>query len=95
MLARHGVTVLRLMLEYAQVRHRYFERPAGTVAPNMVQLWDDLFALCENHGLRILLTPYDTFWMWLHFRHHPYAAAGGPLSHPSRALLEPAMRAAV
>ena len=95
-LARHGVTVLRLMLEYAQVRHRYFERPAGTVAPHMIQLWDDLFALCENHGLRILLTPYDTFWMWLHFRHHPYAAShGGPLSHPSRALLDPAMRAAI
>jgi mannan endo-1,4-beta-mannosidase len=35
-LADHGVTCLRLMLEYAQVRHRYFERPAGTAVPNMV-----------------------------------------------------------
>lgn len=96
MLKAHGVTVLRLMMEYAQVRHRYMERPAGTFPPNMVQLWDDLFALCENHGLRILLTPYDTFWMWLHFRHHPYAAArGGPLPHPSQALTDPAMRAAI
>ncbi len=96
MLKAHGVTVLRLMMEYAQVRHRYLERPAGSFAPNMVQLWDDLFALCENHGLRILLTPYDTFWMWLHFRHHPYAGArGGPLPHPSRALTDPGMRAAI
>ena len=95
-LKAHGVTVLRLMLEYAQVRHRYFERPAGTFVPNMVQLWDDLFALCGNHGLRVLLTPYDTFWMWLHFRHHPYAGIhGGPLPHPSRALVDPAMRAAI
>ncbi len=95
-LKAHGVTVLRLMLEYAQVRHRYFERPAGTFAPHMVQLWDDLFALCENHGLRVLLTPYDTFWMWLHFRHHPYATSnGGPLPHPSHALTDPAMRAAI
>ncbi len=96
MLKRHGVTVLRLMMEYAQVRHRYLERPAGTFVPNMVQLWDDLFALCENHGLRILLTPYDTFWMWLHFHHHPYAGSrGGPLPHPSQALTDPAMRAAI
>ncbi len=96
MLKAHGVTVLRLMLEYAQVRHRYIEKPAGTFAPNMLRLWDDLFALCADHGLRILLTPYDTFWMWLHFRHHPYAAGnGGPLDHPSRALLDPAMRAAI
>lgn len=28
-LAEHGVTCLRLMVKYAQVRHRYFERPVG------------------------------------------------------------------
>jgi mannan endo-1,4-beta-mannosidase len=96
MLAASGVTVLRLMLEYAQVRHRYLERPAGRFVPAMVQMWDDLFALCSKHGLRLLLTPYDTFWMWLHFHHHPYAGAkGGPLPHPSQALTDPAMRAAV
>ena len=47
-LREHGVTVLRLMMEYAQVRSRYFERPFGRFVPNMVQLWDDLFALCER-----------------------------------------------
>ncbi|WP_165842769.1 hypothetical protein [Phenylobacterium deserti] len=84
----HGVTVLRLMMEYAQVRTRYFERPAGRFNPTLVQLWDDLFAMCERVGLRILLTPFDTFWTWLHWRHHPYNAAnGGPLDHPSRLLL--------
>src|SRR5688500_5017923 len=51
-LAAHGVTCPRFMLEYAEVRHRYFERPMGTFVPNMVQLWDDLFALCEKHRLR-------------------------------------------
>lgn len=95
-LAEHGVTCLRLMVEYAQVRHRYFERPAGVVVPAMVQLWDDLFALCERVGLRILLTPVDTFWMWLHWRHHPWNAAnGGPLPHPSRLLLCSETRAAI
>src|SRR5918911_2247995 len=46
-LADHGVTVLRLMLEYCDGRNRFFEDPAGHFHPNLVQLWDDLFALCE------------------------------------------------
>lgn len=95
-LKANGVTVLRLMLEYAQERHRYFERPAGRFVPAMIQLWDDLFALCEAIGLRILLTPVDTFWTWLHWPRHPWNRAnGGPLDHPSRMLLCPATRAAI
>ena len=95
-LKAHGVTCLRLMLEYAQVRHRYMERPVGAYPPNMVRLWDDLFALCAKHGIRILLTPFDTFWMWLHFKHHPYNAKnGGPLDHPSQLLLCGRTRAAI
>jgi hypothetical protein len=95
-LAGHGVTCLRLMLEYCQSEHRYLERPVGHFQPNMVRLWDDLFALCEKYGLRVLLTPYDTFWMWLRWRHHPYSAAqGGPVDRPTQWLLSPAMRAAI
>ena len=95
-LREHGITVLRLMVEYAQVRHRYFERPAGRPVPAMVQLWDDLFAMCERVGLRILLTPVDTFWMWLHWRHHPWNRVhGGPLAHPSEMLLCRDTRAAI
>ncbi|SFR75706.1 hypothetical protein [Sphingomonas jatrophae] len=95
-LVDHGVTCLRLMLEYAQVRHRYIERPAGRFVPAMVQLWDDLFAMCERVGLRILLTPVDTFWTWLHWRHHPWSRAkGGPCEHPSQLLLCPATREAI
>jgi hypothetical protein len=87
-LVAQGVTCLRLMLEYAQVRHRYIERPAGRFVPDMVRLWDDLFALCERVGMRILLTPVDTFWTWLHWRHHPWNRAhGGPCSHPSDLLV--------
>ena len=87
-LQRHGVTVMRLMLEYAQVRGRYFETSAGRWSPGMVAYWDDLFALCEKYGIRVLLTPFDTFWMWLRFKHHPYSRnRGGPLEHPSQTLL--------
>ncbi len=96
MLAEHGVTCMRLMLEYSQVRHRYFETATGRWSANMVQYWDDLFALCEQRGIRILLTPFDTFWMWLRFAHHPYnRRRGGPLGHPSRALLSRATREAI
>ena len=96
MLKDHGVTCLRLMLEYAQVRHRYLERPAGRFVPAMVQYWDDLFALCERVGMRILLTPLDTFWTWIKWLHHPWNTAnGGPLDSFSRALLAPEARAAL
>ena len=95
-LASHGVTCIRLMLEYSQVRHRYFETAVRAWSPKMVRYWDDLFALCEQHGIRILLTPFDTFWMWLKFEHHPYNQQnGGPLSHPSRVLLCPDAREAM
>ena len=95
-LVEHGVTCLRLMAEYAQVSHRYLERPVGRFVPNMVRLWDDLFAMCERVGLRILLTPVDTFWMWLRWREHPWNAAnGGPCPHPSQLLTCPATRVAI
>lgn len=89
-LAGHGVSCLRLMLEYAQGRNRYIEKPAGTFSPGMVQLWDDLFRLCAKYGIRILLTPVDTFWMWLNWRHHPYNRQnGGPCKDRSEWLLCP------
>lgn len=95
-LAASGITCMRLMLEYAQVRSRYFETSVGKWSPSMVQLWDDIFELSERHNIRLLLTPFDTFWMWLRFKHHPYNQAnGGPLSHPSQALLSQPTRDAI
>lgn len=72
-----GVTCIRLMLEYCHGEHRYLERPAGRFVPHMVRLWDDLFALLERVGLRVLLTPYDTFFMWIRWQRHPYARSNG------------------
>jgi hypothetical protein len=87
-LVQHGVTCLRLMLEYCHGEHRYFEKPVGSFRPNMIRLWDDIFALCEKYGLRILLTPYDTFWMWHRWAHHPYKRTnGGPCDKRSQWLL--------
>lgn len=70
-LADHGVTVLRLILEYVQDDRRYIENPVGHWNLPMVQLWDDLFALCVSAGLRILLTPIDSFVTWVRWRAHP------------------------
>ncbi len=83
-LAQSGVTVLRLMLEYAHRDGWYFEKPFGTFNPVLVRLWDDLFALCARCGIRVLLTPWDTFWMARRWHRHPYNAAnGGPAAAPS------------
>ncbi len=96
MLADHGVTVLRLMLEYAETGHRYFEQPTGCWNPVMVQLWDDLFALCEAEGLRILLTPIDNFWTWIRWDLHPWNTAnGGPCPSRTQLLTHPGARAAM
>jgi len=83
-LAASGVTVLRLMLEYAHRDGWYFERPFGTFNPVLVRLWDDLFMACARHGIRVLLTPWDTFWMARRWHRHPYNAAnGGPARSPA------------
>jgi len=95
-LSDHGITCLRLMLEYSQKSHRDFDRPAGCFRPEMVQLWDDLFALCEKNGLRILLTPFDTYWMWVKWKHHPYNEKnGGPCPDRSALLLSRGTREAM
>jgi mannan endo-1,4-beta-mannosidase len=95
-LRNSGVTCIRLMLEYCHTCHRYLERPAGRFQPNMLRLWDDIFALCALHGMRILLTPYDTFWMKKRWAHHPYNIAnGGPCTKRSHWLLCPETRKAI
>ena len=95
-LAAHGVTCLRIMLEYCQTEHRYLERPVGRFQPHMVQLWDDLFTLCEKYKLRILLTPFDTFWMDRRWKFHPYnTLSGGPCKNKSKWLTDPAMLNAI
>jgi mannan endo-1,4-beta-mannosidase len=83
-----GVTVLRLMLEYSQGDHRFFERPAGRFVPAMVRLWDDLFAMCARAGMRILLTPFDTFFHWQRWHRHPYNQRhGGPCADRTQFLV--------
>src|SRR3954468_3181730 len=91
-----GVTCLRLMLDYCEDDIFQFERPAGTFRPEMVRLWDDLIGLCERQGLRLLLTPYDTFFTWNNWAAHPYNRAnGGPCADRTRLLTCPETRALI
>src|SRR3954453_13111092 len=59
-LADHGVTTLRVMLEYVG-DGLFLERSCGEFDPVTVQAVDDLIRICERKGLRRLLTPFDTF----------------------------------
>lgn len=95
-LADHGVTCLRLMLEYAQTGEHFFEQPAGRFNPALVGLWDDLFRLAEQAGLRLLLTPLDTFFHYVRWDIHPYNVAnGGPCSSRTRLMCCPDTRALI
>jgi hypothetical protein len=81
-LRAHGVTVSRVMIEYAQEQHSYFENPVGVFTPALIQFWDDFIALAEKHHLYLLLTPYDTFWQEKNWKRYPYSTAmGGPVEN--------------
>ena len=95
-LRAHGVTCLRLMLEYCEDETCHLENPAGAFRPEMVRLWDDLIALCERYRLYLLLTPFDTFFIWNNWDAHPYSRAnGGPCADRTRLLTCPETRALI
>ncbi len=95
-LADHGVTCLRLMLEYAEDGEHFFEEPAGTFNPALIAIWDDLFELVEAAGLRILLTPLDTYFQWVRWDRHPYNVAnGGPCADRTQLMTCRATRALI
>ena len=95
-LKAHGVTCLRVMLEYCHREHRYLEKPVGVFQPGMVQLWDDLFGLLERIGLHVLLTPYDTFFTWIRWGKHPLNRRnGGPCASRRDLLICPHTREAI
>ncbi len=91
-----GVTCLRFMLEYAETGEHFFEQRAGVYNPALIQLWDDLFRLAAEAGLRILLTPLDTYFNWVRWDLHPYNTVnGGPCPDRTSLLVHPGVRALV
>ncbi|MDQ2764370.1 MAG: hypothetical protein M3Y22_13095, partial [Pseudomonadota bacterium] len=95
-LRESSVTCLRLMLEYAQTDACYFEAPDGTWNERLVAAWDALVGLCEQVGMRLLLTPFDTFFTWVRWDSHPYNQAnGGPCAERTDLLICPETRARI
>ncbi len=91
-----GVTVLRFMLEYAETGAHFFEQPAGTFNPTVVAAWDRLIPLVQAAGLRLLLTPLDTYFQWVRWDRHPYNVAnGGPCADRTQLMTCPATRALI
>jgi hypothetical protein len=89
MLAEHGVTVVRIMLEYAQSESWFFEDPVGNFAPGSVQYWDNLIGLCERYGVRLLLQFWDTFFMSRRWDRHPYGKPGSGFDGPGSFCISP------
>ena len=95
-LRAHGVTVLRFMLEYAETGTHFFEAPDGTPNPALVAAWDRLIPLVEAAGLRLLLTPLDTYFQWVRWDQHPFNTAnGGPCGARTQLMTHPAVRARI
>lgn len=95
-LRESGVTCLRFMLEYCERPSFHLERPSGSFRPAMVALWDDLIEMCQRRGMRLLLTPFDTFFMWNNWSAHSYNCVnGGPCTDRSRLLTCPETRALI
>jgi len=96
MLAAHGVTVLRVMLEdNADAQHDWlWEDPVGYPLAGAVQIWDDLIALCERHGLRLFVSFWDTFHLCQHWDRHPYGRVGSGFDGPASFCTSPTARAA-
>ncbi len=94
-LADHGVTTLRVMLEYVG-DGLYLERSCGEFDPVTVEAIDELIRICERQQLRLLLTPFDTFFTWVMWDDHPYnAGRGGPCRERLDLLTQPEGMAAV
>ncbi len=89
MLAEHGVTVLRVMLEYGS-DDWLFEDPAGCPRPEAVRYWDRLIRLCEHWGVRLLAVFWDTYHLYREWKRHPYGRPGGVLGRPEDFCTSPA-----
>jgi mannan endo-1,4-beta-mannosidase len=96
-LAEHGLNTLRIMMSYSQDASGEYELegPLGTYRPDAVAQWDRIFELAETHGIMLLLTPWDPFWMERTWAANPWNAAnGGPCAAMSCLLTSSEARAA-
>jgi len=66
------------------------EEKVGIFRPEHLIWLDNIFRAARKHGVRLWITPYDTFWMSLRADTSPYwAANGGPIQKPIDFLTKP------
>lgn len=72
-----GVNVVRLMIETPPSGN--LEDPIGTFSPEHVRWIDNIFLSARKHRIKLIITPWDTFWMNLRWETTPYNPALGGL----------------
>lgn len=94
-LKANGVNVLRMMAETPPSGN--LEDKVGTFSPEHMTWLDNIVTSARKHGIRIMLTPYDTFWMNLRADASPYWTMNGGPVDPTRKIewyTAPALREA-
>jgi mannan endo-1,4-beta-mannosidase len=87
-LQNHGVNIVRLMVETPQSGN--LEEKVGTFRYEHMRWLDTIVTSARTHGIRLMVTPYDTFWMNLRADASPYwAANGGPIREKVQFLTDP------
>jgi mannan endo-1,4-beta-mannosidase len=76
-LRQNGVNVIRLMIETPQSGN--LEQPLGVFRPEHVVWIDTIVAAARKHGIKLIITPWDTFWMNLRWDATAYNPENGGL----------------
>ncbi|HWD39384.1 MAG TPA: hypothetical protein VG944_11075 [Fimbriimonas sp.] len=90
-LKESGVNVIRLMVETPPTGT--LEDPIGAFSPEHVRWIDTIFAEARKNGIKLIVTPWDTFWMNVRFDTTPYnPALGGDLKERVDFITSPVLR---
>jgi mannan endo-1,4-beta-mannosidase len=87
-LQANGVNLVRLMVETPPSGN--IEEKPGVFRFEHMRWLDTVVGAARKHGIRLMVTPYDTFWMNLRADASPYwAANGGPIQEKIQFLTDP------
>ncbi|AIE85573.1 hypothetical protein [Fimbriimonas ginsengisoli] len=90
-LRENGVNTIRLMIETPQSGN--LEEPIGTFSPEHVRWIDTIVLAARKHDIKLIVTPWDTFWMNLRWDRTPYNPdLGGLLKRKIDFITSPALR---
>jgi mannan endo-1,4-beta-mannosidase len=90
-LKAHGLNLVRLMVETPPSGN--VEEKPGTFRYEHMLWLDQVVKAARKHGIRLMVTPYDTFWMNLRAETSPYwAENGGPIREKIQFITDPKLR---